>query len=113
MVGRIIPVGILSMPCTRLPYPITQFFFVGGMICYIIPRSTIFFQKKILKKIQNKSSNPLPFRYKYLSLILKTNKTMNTQEKADYLHKRIGVALVKALLFGVFLGSLITWFVLR
>lgn len=38
---------------------------------------------------------------------------MNTQEKADYLHKRIGVALVKALLFGVFLGSLITWFVLR
>lgn len=71
------------------------------------------FQKKNIKKIQNKSSNPLPFRYKHLSLILKTNKIMNRQQKADYLHKRIGVALVKALSMGIALGSVVTWLTMR
>jgi len=55
----------------------------------------------------------LPFRYKHLSLILKTNKIMNRQQKADYLHKRIGVALVKALSMGIALGSVVTWLTMR
>jgi hypothetical protein len=35
---------------TRSPYPIAQFFFLGGIICYIVSHSTIS-SKKIKKKL--------------------------------------------------------------
>lgn len=55
----------------------------------------------------------MPFQYKHLSLILKTNKTMDIQEKRDEAYKRIGVALVKALFMGIALGSFVTWLIVR
>lgn len=38
---------------------------------------------------------------------------MDIQQKADQIHKRIGVALVKALFTGIALGSFVTWLIVR
>jgi hypothetical protein len=82
-------------------------------LLYYPTLSPVFTKSKKIKKIQNKSSNPLPFQYKHLSLIIKTNKTMDIQEKRDEAYKRIGVALVKALFMGIALGSFVTWLIVR
>ena len=77
MDSRIIPEGFLHIPSSNLPYPIAQFFFLGGMICYIVPHTTIFFSKKKKKKlnlaiIPKSIEVPLYTIFKYAIISTKT-----------------------------------------